>query len=241
MLNVTQFTKKFDTKIAVDEISFEIKEGEIYSLIGPNSSGKTTIVRSIVGLLAIDEGNITVAGKDITQFPVETKSVIGYIPDEPSIWSSVTGEEFLHFTGALYGMTSREREKRIEELLPVFSLEEIKDEYFENYSRGNKQKFSIIAALLHNPKLLLVDEPIVGLDPESAAIAKKQFVQFKERGGAVLLVTHTLSVAQEIASRIGVMREGNLLAEGTLEILREKAKLGSAANLESVYTALTKK
>lgn len=241
MLKVEQFTKKFDSKTAVDEISFEIKEGEIYSLIGPNSSGKTTIVRSIVGLLAIDEGNISVAGKDITQFPIETKSVIGYIPDEPSIWSSMTGEEFLHFTGALYGMTKEEREKRITELLPVFSLEEIKDEYFEHYSRGNKQKFSIIAALLHNPKLLLVDEPIVGLDPESAAIAKKQFVQFAERGGAVLLVTHTLSVAQEIATRIGVMRAGKLLAEGTLSTLREKAKLGSAVNLDALYTALTKK
>lgn len=241
MLHIQGFSKVFDKKTAVDDVSFEIKEGEIFSLIGPNSSGKTTIVHSVVGLLYPDKGSITVLKKDVTQFPAETKAVIGYIPDEPSVWGGMTGEEFLHFTGALYGMTPAARAERIEELLPIFSLGAIKDEYFENYSRGNKQKFSIIAALLHEPKLLLVDEPIVGLDPESANIAKREFVKFASRGGAVLLVTHTLPVAEEIATRIGIMREGKLLSVGTFKELVTSAGLKDGVSLDTVYLALTKR
>lgn len=239
MLTVTHIVKKFDDIAAVNDVSFSIAPGEIFSLIGPNSSGKTTIVKSIAGLLRVSEGTILVDGHDVLASPKETKAVIGYIPDEPSVWGSMTGEEFLHFVGALYGMSPSQRTAKIKELLPLFNVAGTEKDQFQNYSRGNKQKFSILAALLHEPKLLLVDEPIVGLDPESAATAKKLFSEFANRGGAVLLVTHTLPVAQEISTRIGVLKGGALLSVGTFDELRERAHGQVGATLEQVYTALT--
>lgn len=239
MLNVTQLTKTFGAKIAASDVSFTIAPGEVFALIGPNSSGKTTIVKSILGMLAFEKGTIVVDGIDVTKKPVEAKARIGYIPDEPVAWSGMTGEEFLHFVSALYDVPPTTRAERIARMLPIFHLEGIEKEYFTAYSRGNKQKFSILSALLHEPKLLLVDEPIVGLDPESATIAKGEFVRFAKDGGAVLLVTHTLSVAEEIAHRIGVLKEGKLLAVGTFAELREMAGLGASASLEEVYTRLT--
>lgn len=239
MLELSGLTKKFDGKIAVDGVSFAIKPGEIFSLIGPNSSGKTTIVKTVAGLLRPNEGTITVGGNDVVAKPLETKSQIGYIPDEPVVWSGMTGEEFLHFVGALYGFSETLRAEKIAELLPIFALEGLEKEYFENYSRGNKQKFIILAALLHEPKLLLIDEPIVGLDPESATIAKAEFTRFAKAGGAILLVTHTLSVAEDISTTIGVLKEGKLVSTGTLSELRTKAKVSTTGTLDEVYAALT--
>lgn len=239
MLSIKDLHKNFCSVIAVDGVTLEIAPGEIFSLIGPNSSGKTTIIKSIVGMVSVDEGEIVVDGMSVSVNPRETKQVIGYIPDEPSVWSNMTGEEFLHIVGALYGMKKEHRTQRIKELLPVFALDGIEKETFEYYSRGNKQKFSILAALLHKPKLLLVDEPIVGLDPESARIAKGLFRKFAAEGGAVLLVTHTLSVADEIADHIGVLAKGKLVAMGNPKSLREKAKVALNATLDDVYAALT--
>ncbi len=240
MLIVEHLSKRFGDLLAVDDVSFSVQPGDIYAMIGPNSSGKTTIIRSIVGLLAPDEGKISIGGMDVIESPKDTKGSIGYIPDEPSVWSGMTGEEFLHFSGALYGVPPAERSRRIETLLPEFGLSEIRKGYFEDYSRGNKQKFSILAALLHEPKLLLVDEPIVGLDPESAIVAKRLFSTFASRGGAVVLVTHTLPVAEEIATRIGVMRKGRLLAEGDMRELVERSGAKPSSSLSDVYSALTR-
>ncbi len=239
MLEIKNLTKKFGNNQAVKDVSFEIKPGEIFSLIGPNGSGKTTIVKIIAGLLQPTAGKVTVGGFDITKEPVKAKALIGYIPDEPTVWSAMTGEEFLHLTGALYGMSEVERNRKLPELLAIFKLEQMGQGYFEEYSRGNKQKFAILAALLHQPKLLLIDEPIVGLDPASAEIAKLQFVKFCRDGGAILLVTHTLAVAEEIAQRIGILKQGKLTVAGSLDELRGRAKLQSSVNLEKVYKALT--
>lgn len=238
MLTVHNLTKHFGKNKAVDGVSFTIKEGEIFSLIGPNSSGKTTIVKSIIGLLQPTKGSITINGSDITKNPEQAKHAIGYIPDEPSIWQYMTGEEFLYFTQALYNVDDKKRVKNLPKLLDIFNLQGLEKQYFEEYSRGNKQKFSIIAALSHNPKLLLIDEPIVGLDPTGAEIAKKLFVDYAKSGGSVLLVTHTLPVAEEISSRIGFLKNGNLLACGTLQELREKANLDTTASLEDIYKKL---
>ena len=239
MLHVQGLIKKFGAKIAVDDVSFDIAPGEVFSLIGPNSSGKTTIIKSIIGMLTIDHGAVTVDGRDVSTDPMHAKQMTGYIPDEPAVWSGMTGEEFLHVVGALYNIDPKKRAKRIAELLPLFNLEGIEKDEFEHYSRGNKQKFSILAALLHHPKLLLIDEPIVGLDPESATIAKQLFKEFAADGGAVLLVTHTLPVADEISDRIGVLTKGKLVAVGDSASLRKQAKLESAASLEEVYRTLT--
>ena len=238
MLTVNTLTKYFGEKKAVDGVSFTIEKGEIFSLIGPNSSGKTTIVKSIVGLLQPSEGSILIGGHDITKKPEKAKSEIGYIPDEPSIWSHMTGEEFLYFTQALFGINEQARIASLPKLLSTFNLEGLEKQYFEEYSRGNKQKFSILAAMSHHPKLLLIDEPIVGLDPTGAEIAKKMFVEYAKNGGAVLLVTHTLPVAEEISHRIGFLKNGSLVAVGTLDELRQKANLPHEASLEDVYQRL---
>lgn len=239
MLKVKNLTKKFNKIEAVKDVSFEVKSGEIFALIGPNGSGKTTIIKTIAGLLKPTNGAVLVDSHDVTKEPQAAKQVIGYIPDEPSIWSRMTGEEFLHFSGALYNVEEKKRESKIPELMKIFDLAEIEKSYFEDYSRGNKQKFTILAALLHNPKLLLIDEPIVGLDPTSAETAKSKFSEYARNGGAVLVVTHTLPVAEEIADRIGVLDKGKLTAIGSFSELKQKAGLGENDNLEDVYKALT--
>ena len=238
MLKVHNLTKHFGDKKAVDGVSFEIKKGEIFSLIGPNSSGKTTIVKSIVGLLQPTSGHILVDDHDISKTPKEAKQQIGYIPDEPSVWPTMTGEEFLFFTQALFGIDEQTRIAHLPELLSIFNLSGLEKQYFEEYSRGNKQKFSITSAISHKPKLLLVDEPIVGLDPTGAEIAKKLFTEYAKSGGSILLVTHTLPVAQEISDRIGFLKDGKLVAVGTLRELREKAGLVNEATLEDIYKKL---
>ncbi len=238
MLKVHNLTKVFGKNKAVNDVSFSIEKGEIFSLIGPNSAGKSTLVKSIVGLLQPTSGIITVNDHNIVKNSEKAKADIGYIPDEPSIWSHMTGGEFLNFTQALYGIDEKTRAKAIPELLNTFNLQGVENNYFEDFSRGNKQKFSILAAMSHNPKLLLIDEPIVGLDPTGAEIAKKMFVDYAKNGGAVLLVTHTLPVAEEISHRIGFLRNGSLVASGTLAELREKAGLQQDATLEEVYKKL---
>ena len=238
MLEIKNLTKTFDELKAVDNVSVTIKKGEIFSLIGPNGSGKTTIIKVIAGLLQPTGGEVIVYGSNISEDPIKSKSQIGYIPDEPTVWSSMTGEEFLHFTGALFGISNEARAKKISELLSLFKLEGIEKNYFENYSRGNKQKFTIIAALLHSPKILLIDEPIVGLDPHSAEIAKNTFREFANDGGLILMATHTLTVAEEISDRIGVLKQGVLIESGTFEYLKGVSKLEGGATLEQVYNAL---
>jgi len=238
VLSVEALTKKFGDTTAVNNISLSLASGEVYALIGPNGSGKTTLVKTIAGLLRPNHGKIMVDGVDIVLEPARAKAALGYIPDEPSAWSGMTGEEFLHFIGAIWGVPEAARKNRVKELLAAFHLAGIEKGYFEDYSRGNKQKFTIMAGLLHQPKLLLIDEPIVGLDPESAEIAKKEFREFANRGGAVLIVTHTLNVAQEIADVIGVLKNGKLVASASFKELKKMAKLGDNASLEDVYKVL---
>ena len=235
MLQIKNISKKYGSMQALDQVNLEVRPGEIYALIGPNGSGKTTLIKIIAGLVKTTAGTATVGGQDIETKAEAAKALIGYLPDEPAIWSAMTGEEFLKLTGALYKMDPKERDAAIPGLLSLFQLDQIKNEYFEEYSRGNKQKFSLLAALLHQPKLLLIDEPIVGLDPVSAQIAKDQFVAFARAGGAVLLATHTLSVAESIADCIGFLRNGKLIKEGKLAQLKISTGLPDTATLEDVY------
>ncbi len=237
MLKVDGLVKNFGDTAAVDGISFSVPARSVYALIGPNGSGKTTLVKTVAGLLRPSHGAVLVNGVDVAKDPGHAKAMVGYIPDEPSAWPGMTGEEFLHFVGALFGVPEAARRERIQSLLERFHLEGIEKGYFEDYSRGNKQKFTIIAALIHEPKLLLVDEPIVGLDPTSAEIAKAEFRGFADRGGTVLVVTHTLPVAQEIADTIGVLKTGKLVASASFAALKKRAKLGAKATLEDVYRA----
>ena len=241
MLKIKNITKSFGSKVALENVNFEVKPGEVFSLIGPNGSGKTTLVKLISGLLKPTKGSILVDDFDIIKQPKKAKSQIGYIPDEPNVWSKITAEEFLHFVGALFDIKPEIRQKKIKKSLDIFDLSGIEKNYFEDLSRGNKQKFSILAALLHNPKLCLIDEPIVGLDPKSADIAKSEFSGFAKKGHSVLIVTHSLSVAQEISDRIGVLVYGKLIEVGTFAELQKKANLPKTASLEEVYRVLTEK
>lgn len=239
MLEIHSLIKAYGSKVAVDNVSFKVKKGEIFALIGPNSSGKTTIVKTVVGLQLPSSGSVVVDGHDVVRESKEAKEFIGYIPDEPSVWPKMTGGEFLQFVRSLY-KGSHKSHADINVLVDNFALNGLEDTEFESYSRGARQKFSIISALSHNPKLLVIDEPIVGLDPAGASYAKSLFVGYARDGGAVLLVTHTLSVAEEIADRIGVLKHGKLIAVGTLNELREASGLKEHATLEEIYTVLTK-
>ncbi len=230
-------TKRFGQTIAVENLSLSLKAGEMYGLIGPNGSGKTTTMKMIAGLYRQTGGDILVQGMDVLVAPTKAKAKIGYVPDEPVAYELLSGREFLHFVGELYGVPRQEREGRISALLSAYHLEGVADGLFMHYSRGTKQKLSMIAALLHEPSLLLVDEPMVGLDPESALITKKLLTDFVAKGGSVLLSTHTLSVADEICNRFGIIKHGRLIAEGThAELSAKSDRLGT---LEDVFLALT--
>lgn len=238
MLQIHALIKRFGDQTILQEIDLSVASGSIYALIGPNGSGKTTLTKIVAGLVQPSDGTVTIAGVDMVQDPVQAKQSIGYIPDNPEAWGKLTGREFLHFVGALYGMSPARRAKRIDELLPVFQLAEIADRYFEHYSRGNRQKFSIIAALLHEPRLLLIDEPIVGLDPESVTVFEGLLREFAAAGGSVLITTHTLLVAEHIADTVGLLADGSLVASNSIAALRETAGLTSDASLDAVYHAL---
>lgn len=240
MLIIEGLTKKFGDVAAVSELNIKVGEGEIYALIGPNGSGKTTTVKSITGLYHPTGGDVLVGGSSITKEPEKAKAILGYIPDEPFAYEKMSGREFLHLVGALFGMAPEERAENIRKMLEIFPLEPIIDGYVENYSRGNRQKISILSALIHNPKILVIDEPIVGLDPESIAKTREILVDFSKKGRAVFLCTHTLSFAEQIASRVGLLQEGRLVREGTINELRQA--LGkSNATLEEIYLNFTTK
>lgn len=239
ILEVKNLSKKFGNFSALDSISLKLKKGEIFSLIGPNGSGKTTMIKLIVGLLKASSGQIIVKGQNVEEEAIKTKSLIGYVPDEPQVWDRLTGEEFLNLTGVLYGLSENERKEKIERLLKIYGLEGIEKGYFQNYSRGNKQKITFLAALLHEPELLLIDEPIVGLDPKSISITKNELKKYVETKGTVFMATHVLSIAEEIATLVGVLDKGKLVEVGSIEELRQKAGLEKDSSLEEIYLKLT--
>jgi ABC-2 type transport system ATP-binding protein len=238
-LELANLEKSFGVVKAVRDVSFKINPGEIYALIGPNGAGKTTIVKMVTGLIEPNSGIVQVLGINAWVDPIHAKRLLGYIPDEPFVYNYLSAREFLELTGDLHGISREEIKTRIEELAKLYQLDELLDSAFADFSRGNKQKATIVAAMLHRPKLLVIDEPIVGLDTQSQLVTKKLLTDFAKKGGIVFLCTHTLPVAQEIANRIGILKEGKLIAEGTLAELRYQA--GTHHNqLEEIYLKLTR-
>lgn len=224
---MNQLSKRFGKIVACDNLSFTITPGQIYALIGPNGAGKTTAIKIIVGLYRMDSGRINLFNQDITIEETKARATIGYIPDEPVFYPYLTGKEFLEFVSILYKVPPKAYKKQLAELLTFYPIADILNDYPEHFSRGNKQKLSIIAALLHNPKLLVVDEPIVGLDPQSAKITARVFSGFAKKGGMILVSTHTLSFVEKLATKVGIIDRGRLIFEG-------KPK-----NLVSVFMSLT--
>ncbi|MBI3029002.1 MAG: ABC transporter ATP-binding protein [Candidatus Rokubacteria bacterium] len=239
LLRLDRLSKRFGDRLAVEALTLEVAPGEIYGLIGPNGSGKTTTVKMIAGLYRPTAGQVLIAGIDLGVEPERAKGLLGYIPDEPFVYEKMTGREFLGLVAALYRVAEPERTRRIEELLALYALDAAADGYVENYSRGNRQKLAILASLLHAPRLLVVDEPIVGLDPESAIKTRDLLRRFAERGGSALLCTHTLPFAEQVCHRVGLLTEGRLAEEGDLAALRGRAGL-PGASLEALYLHFTK-
>lgn len=238
-LRVEGLTKRFGALTAVQGLTLAVPPGEIYGLIGPNGSGKTTTVKMLAGLYRPSAGRILIDGIDLGAAPERAKRALGYVPDEPFLYDKLSGREFLHLVGELYGVPRPVREARLARLLEWFPLAAAIDAYAESYSRGHRQKLAILAALLHEPRVLVVDEPIVGLDPESAVAARELFRGFAARGGAVLLCTHSLGFAESLCHRVGLLRAGRLVREGTLPALRAAAGL-PAASLEALYLHLAR-
>jgi ABC-2 type transport system ATP-binding protein len=238
MIRLSKLSKKYGKFTAVDAIDMEIPRGELFGFLGPNGAGKTTTMRMIAGILQPTSGRIEIAGDDIAADPIRAKSRLGFIPDRPYVYDKLTGAEFLRFVAALYGQEGEPVERRMEELLDLFELMPWKDELVESYSHGMRQKLIISSALLHRPEVIVVDEPMVGLDPKGQRFLKELFRAFVDRGGTVLMSTHTLDTVEEMCDRIGIIVGGKILACGTMAEVRSQTE-GGDARLEELFLKLT--
>ena len=238
MIKITNLSKRYGSFTAVDQLSLDIPAGTLFGFLGPNGAGKTTTLRMIAGILRPTSGTVEIAGEDVERNPLAAKSRLGYIPDRPFVYDKLTGAEFLRFTAALFGNEGPAVEARINELLDLFELAPWKDELTESYSHGMRQKLIISSALVHRPEVIVVDEPMVGLDPKSGRLLKDLFRRFVERGGTVLMSTHTLEIAEGMCDRIAIVRGGKLIACGTMAELREQHSAGDAT-LEELFLKLT--
>jgi ABC-2 type transport system ATP-binding protein len=236
-IEIQQLTKRYEDIVAVNGLNLEIPRGEFFAFLGPNGAGKTTTIKMLTGLIRPSSGHALVAGFDVQQNPEEAKRRIGYIPDHPYLYEKLSGWDFFHFVGDLFGVNLDDQHRKFSQFMKLFSLEAAADKLIENYSHGMRQKLVISASLMHDPEIIIVDEPMVGLDPQSSRLVKTLFKEQTARGRTVFLSTHTLSVAEELADRIGIIQRGNLLFLGTLEELR--ARQHRDAHLEDLFLELT--
>lgn len=225
MIEVQQYTKRFGTHTAVQNLSFTVQPGMVFGLLGSNGAGKTTTIRALVGLTRPSGGTVRVQGYDVWRDPVRAKAAFGYIPDRPYLYGKLTARELLRFVGQLYGVPDMDSE--IDRWLEVFRLTDFGNELLETYSHGMRQKVAIISALLPDPPVLIVDEPMVGLDPHAARQVRELFRQHADRGRTVLLTTHSLPLAEAVCERLVVLDRGRVLGEGSMEELR--AQTGTPA------------
>uniref|UniRef100_A0A7C4KIZ7 ABC transporter ATP-binding protein n=1 Tax=Anaerolinea thermolimosa TaxID=229919 RepID=A0A7C4KIZ7_9CHLR len=237
LIETEHLIKRYGEKTAVDDVSFSVSGGEIFGFLGPNGAGKTTTIKMLVGLLQPTSGVVKVAGYDVLRQPLQAKAACGYVPDEPNLYPKLTARELLRFVGDLYGLESSLVARRSEELLRLFGLSEAANDTIDSYSHGMKQKTSLAAALVHDPRVLILDEPTVGLDPRSARLIKDILRQMADRGAAVMLSTHILEIAQAMCDRIGIINRGRLIAVGTMEELRQLGK--GESSLEDIFLSLT--
>jgi ABC-2 type transport system ATP-binding protein len=238
MIKLSQLTKRYGTFTAVDRLDLEVPAGQLFGFLGPNGAGKTTTLRMIAGILKPTAGIVEIGGVLLERFPRTAKMKMGYIPDRPYVYDKLTGAEFMRFVAALYGQEGPAIEKRIDELLEIFDLAAWKDELTESYSHGMRQKLIISSAMVHRPEVIVVDEPMVGLDPKSARTLKDLFGQFCRRGGTVLMSTHTLEIAEGMCDIIGIIQGGRMVAQGTMDELRQQHTAGDAS-LEELFLKLT--
>ncbi|MBI5726386.1 MAG: ABC transporter ATP-binding protein, partial [Ignavibacteriales bacterium] len=220
MLRLENVSKQYGSFNAVNNLSLTVEAGDFFGFLGPNGAGKTTTIKMIAGLVTCTGGSITIDGYDIRKNPEEAKRIIGYIPDLPYLYERLTGKEFLLFSGGLYGLNYKQLHEEVDRVINLLQIGNWVNKRTEDYSQGMKQRISIASSLLHHPKFLLVDEPMVGLDPQSAKIVKDVFVQLAQTGTAIVMSTHSLHVAEEICQRIGVIKEGQLIFNDKLDSLK---------------------
>jgi ABC-2 type transport system ATP-binding protein len=235
MIELRGVTKAFGSKRAVDHLDLSVRAGELFAFLGPNGAGKTTTIKMVCGLLRPTSGVVKVGG-----FPAaspEARQLIAYVPDQPYLYEKLTGREFLRFVVEMYGLDPKSSSRRIAELIETFEMGDYVDELCESYSQGMKQRVVFASALVHDPRVLVVDEPLVGLDPRSARIVKDLFVEQARSGCAVLMSTHLLAIAEELADRIGIVDHGRMLASGTLDQLAAQAQ--HHGPLEDLFLKLT--
>ena len=237
MLRIEGLTKRYGDHEAVKNLDLHVPAGTVFGFLGPNGAGKTTTMRSIAGLIRPTSGRIIIDGIDTTKDPLATKARVGYIPDRPYLYDRLTGVETMRFVGDLFGLSAELSDERADLLLQRFGIHHVRDALTETYSHGMKQRLALAAALLHAPKVLLVDEPMVGLDPKGARLVKQVLREEAEAGSAVFLSTHSLAVAEEVCDHIGILQLGELIALGSVAELRSKS--GVDSNLEEVFLKLT--
>ena len=237
-VKLRKVAKRYADIVAVDYINLDVRYGEILGLLGPNGSGKTTTLKMILGLVKPDSGSVNVLGINAEDDPVAVKRQVGYIPESPRLYEFLTGLEYLDFIGDIYGITVTEKKARIEEYFEALELEGREGDMISSYSQGMKQKTALISAFLHKPKLLLLDEPLSGLDPRSARIVKDLLRKLTTQGVTTIMSTHILEIAQAMCDRIAIMYEGRVLALGNMKELRQKARL-PGSDLEDIFLRLT--
>ena len=238
MIQVEQLSKLYGSFKAVDDVSLQVPNGEIHGFLGPNGAGKTTTIRMIAGLLKPSAGRVVIDGHDLAREPEAAKLALGFIPDRPYLYEKLTAEEFLRFHGGLYGLDGADVERRSDEMLELFDLRGWRAELIESFSHGMKQRLVMCAAFLHRPRAVLVDEPMVGLDPRGALLIKEVFREMSRAGVAILMSTHTLEVAEEMCDTISIIQGGRIIARGSVDELRAAAGSADGA-LTPVFLKLT--
>lgn len=239
MIHIDNVTKSYGKTVAVKNLTLHVKQGEVFGFLGPNGAGKTTTLKMLAGLLIPTAGSLSIDGFDLAEEPLNAKMVSGFVPDKPFIYEKLTGREFLEFVRELYKVHKNPITDEIQDrLISMFFLTEWMDELVESYSHGMRQKLVITAALVHRPKALIIDEPMVGLDARGMRQVKELFRELAEGGSTVLLSTHTMSIAEEVCDRIGILTKGELIAVGSMEELRQQVNIAED-DLESIFLALT--
>lgn len=237
-LQLSQISKSYGSHKAVNNLSLQIAEGSFYALLGPNGAGKTTTLRMIAGLLRPDKGDVVILGHSIRRTPQKAKKILAYLPDEPLIYNKLRPMEYLEFIAGLWGINPSEAQMSAQEILKQLNLWDNRGDFSETFSRGMKQKLALAGALIHQPRILILDEPLTGLDAAAARLVKNMLAEYVNQGNTVILTTHIMEIAERMAQQIGIINHGRLVAEGTLDELRTQS--GEAgASLETVFLELT--
>jgi ABC-2 type transport system ATP-binding protein len=223
VIELEAVVKRYGEKTAVKGLTLDVRAGELFAFLGPNGAGKTTTIKMIAGLLEPSAGRVRVCGHEMSSNGLAAKAQLAYVPDQPFLYEKLTGREFLHFVAEMYGMSVDRRDAVMDDLIARLDMNEFLDQLTGTYSHGMKQRVVLAAALLHEPRVLVIDEPMVGLDPRTVRSVKQHFIDMTRSGAAVFMSTHTLEVAEAVADRIGIIHLGDLVAVGTLAELREKA------------------